>query len=437
MSKRVLVINTAYIWAERTIRIGVSVIVISAMARYLGPERFGILNYAVAYLALFSSAVTLGTNRTLVRELVTSGDAASALVEIAIRARIAAALVLLALVFCCATWFEADDSLAAVLIMISAMGLLFQAFEPIELWFQARAENKYPALIKTAASLAVSCLKLFLVFVKAPVTWFAWANVFELALAAALMTLLYRQPHVDIDFRRGYLVTTRLLRECWPELIAGIGTAICMRIDQIMLEALAGYETVGVYAAGVRLSDMWYFMLAAIVTSYYPVLIRHRATNAELYARSLQQMFVVLALLALAMICGIWLAADIAIALIYGPGYEGAAQILRIHCLGLIAVAFGLGSGAWIYAEGRAVLSMYRMLVSACVNVAANFLLIPAFGGVGAALAAIISLFTAYYFFDTMPRSMRHLFWYKTHALDPRRLIRTLALLLRDLRKGF
>lgn len=40
------------------------------VARYLGPERFGLLNYATSFVGLFSALATLGLNGIVVRNLV-------------------------------------------------------------------------------------------------------------------------------------------------------------------------------------------------------------------------------------------------------------------------------------------------------------------------------------------------------------------------------
>ena len=40
------------------------------VARYLGPERYGLLSYALSFVWLFSSLASFGLNNILVRELV-------------------------------------------------------------------------------------------------------------------------------------------------------------------------------------------------------------------------------------------------------------------------------------------------------------------------------------------------------------------------------
>ena len=62
--------NTSWVLFERVLRIFVGIFVTVWVARYLGPEQFGILSYAIAIVGLFSAFATLGLDSITVRELV-------------------------------------------------------------------------------------------------------------------------------------------------------------------------------------------------------------------------------------------------------------------------------------------------------------------------------------------------------------------------------
>ena len=62
--------NTSWLLGERILRMGVSLFVGIYIARYLGPERYGLLSYALSFVFLFSSLAYFGLDDILVRELV-------------------------------------------------------------------------------------------------------------------------------------------------------------------------------------------------------------------------------------------------------------------------------------------------------------------------------------------------------------------------------
>ena len=62
--------NISWLLGERVLRMAVSLFVGIYIARYLGPERFGLLSYALSFVWLFSSLASFGLDDILVRELV-------------------------------------------------------------------------------------------------------------------------------------------------------------------------------------------------------------------------------------------------------------------------------------------------------------------------------------------------------------------------------
>ena len=66
--------NTTWLLGERVLRMVVSLFVGIYVARYLGPERFGLLSYTLSFVWLFSSLASFGLDDILVRELVQSPE---------------------------------------------------------------------------------------------------------------------------------------------------------------------------------------------------------------------------------------------------------------------------------------------------------------------------------------------------------------------------
>jgi hypothetical protein len=62
--------NTSWLFAEKILRMAVGLFVGIWVARYLGPDKFGLLSYAQSFVGLFSAIATLGLNGIVVREIV-------------------------------------------------------------------------------------------------------------------------------------------------------------------------------------------------------------------------------------------------------------------------------------------------------------------------------------------------------------------------------
>ena len=63
-------VNTSWMFAEQLLRMVAGLLVGIWVARYLGPEQFGIFSYAIAFASLFSNIAKLGLDGIVVRDLV-------------------------------------------------------------------------------------------------------------------------------------------------------------------------------------------------------------------------------------------------------------------------------------------------------------------------------------------------------------------------------
>lgn len=62
--------STLWLLSERMIKMGLGFVIFALIARHLGPEDFGLLNYSIAFVALVASFTPLGLSGLVVRELV-------------------------------------------------------------------------------------------------------------------------------------------------------------------------------------------------------------------------------------------------------------------------------------------------------------------------------------------------------------------------------
>ena len=62
--------NTSWLLGEKILRMVVALFVGIYVARYLGPENYGLLSYTNSFVAIFVALATLGLDDVVVRELV-------------------------------------------------------------------------------------------------------------------------------------------------------------------------------------------------------------------------------------------------------------------------------------------------------------------------------------------------------------------------------
>lgn len=416
--------NSGWMMGEQVLNRVLGLLVGVWVARQLGPSTFGQLSFAMAFASLFGICATLGLNRIVVRELVKcEGDQrlTRRLMSTVFAMRAAAAMAMFVLCVALSWTLHQGD---AVLVGIIAAGLVFNASDCIEQYFQSRLQSRRTSTARSVSSLLTAAVKIALLLGGAGVLAFAFAALLEIALAAVGMQWVYRthgpgfrRTAVDWSFARD------LIGESWPEIIAGAGAMILMRMDQIMLQNLDGPAAVGVFSVAAKLSEAWYFIPIAVVASTFPNIVRQRELDRTLYMVRIQQLMTGLAFLGYVAILLATFLAEPLISSLYGPAYAASAPILVIHIWCGLLISLGLASGSWIMAEQRVKLNLYRNLLGAVANIALNLAWIPLYGPRGAAYATLLSLAVTYIGFDLLVPGMRPMLAPKLRALTlwPRR----------------
>lgn len=411
--------RAAWIIGEQVIRLGVGLMLSVWMVRLLGPHDFGRLNYAVSIAAILGVASTLGLNRILVREIVSHRDDYAwgwSLLQTAVRLRIWAAIGLNILGLLLSFISGSDDGF---MVLVLTLGLFFAAFDSIDLYFQAKLGTTGLVKARLVSFALVSLVRIAMLTCQAPVQVFA--GLYLLDAAAGALAINFYLHRKENPLRLGPIqrpgLGVLLIKESWPEVIAGFSGLLFMRMDQIMLQHMVGPEAVGQFAAAARLSELWYFVPNAIVAASYPTLLAAREVSRITYQQRLRKMMSKLVALSYVAVLGVLLLGDYVVEFVYGRGYLPASGILIIHIWCGVLVVLALASGLWLMAEHLVICNMLRNIFGAFVNVVLNLLLIPHYGAEGAAVATLFSFVFAYLVYDFLDPRMRQIGRMKIQSL--------------------
>jgi PST family polysaccharide transporter len=388
--------NSAWLLLDRVIRLVLGLVIGIWMARVLGPDMFGRFNYALAFVALFSSVASLGLDGVVVRNLVNAPEAAGHTLGSALLLKLAGSL--LGIILCIASILlvNPDDYGIQILVAVISLGMFFQAFDVIDFWFQSRVASRYAIIARLPSLLVFTAMRIFLILGGLSLTMFAWAQTLEVLFAAVGLLVVYRYLgwHVT-DWRPGYVHALTLIRECWPLIIAGLSIMLYMKVDIVMLGKISGDRSAGIYSAATRLSEGFYFIPMVITSSVAPMLLRARARSSEQYQQGLFSLYVLMVRMSLAIAVPLAVVSPLLIEILFGGDFSESSAVLRVHIWAAIAVFLGVASSQYLTNEGMQKLSLYRTLIGLVINILLNLFLIPSYGAVGAAIATLISYFFA------------------------------------------
>lgn len=388
--QRVL-LNSAWLAADNLFRLGVSFFVGAWVARHLGPDQFGLLNYAIAFCAPFSALVGLGLNGILVRELVREPDAAGELLGSAALLKTAAGFVSLAL--CLAALIAAPDLDPRIrwLVLVTIISTAVQSVDVFDLWFQSQGQARMAAWVRSGASLAMNVGRVVMIASDASLIWFAAVGGLELMLCGAGWAFVGRRSGLMARWRVSGRRCLLLIRESWMVAVAGIAMQIQAYFDQVLLASMRDAGEVGQYAAALRLVSVFAFIPMALSSAASPEITRAFLDDQSRYMQRLCHLYRAMIVGFVAVWIPLALLAGPIVHLLYGERYLLAAALLPVLAGRLLLTNLGVVRGIYLTNERLNWHGTWTAIVGAAVNLVLNVFMIPRWGAMGCGVAALIS----------------------------------------------
>jgi O-antigen/teichoic acid export membrane protein len=407
-----IISNIGWLFGDKIIRVGVGLFVGVWIARYLGPEQFGLMNYAIAFVALFAAIANLGLNSIVVRDLVQDPASANTTMGTSFVLSVLGGFSAFCLSLLAISYVKPDDELAKFIVLLLSLLMIFKATDVVRYWFESQVQSKYVVWMENGTFLVFVAVKIILIVAEAPLLAFIWALFVEGLLVATGLMIVYALQGGQINAWKTQISRAKnLIKDSWPLILSGLAIMIYMRIDQIMLGQIMGNESVGIYSAAVKISEVWYFIPMTIVASVFPSIIDAKKQSESQYHQRLQKLTNFMVWLALSVAIPMTFLSDWVVTLLFGNAYRASGLVLTIHIWAGVFVFLGLASGKWFIIEGLQKYYFYRTISGAFVNVGLNLFMIPKFGIIGAAWATVVAQLCSNILFNLFNSKTRVIFF--------------------------
>ena len=371
---------------------GFSVLIV----RNLGAAAFGQYMAVLAFGALFVSFADLGLSPYLVREVARWRDApdgsehVKALYGNVLLLRLLLSLLTAALLIG-AAWLTHRPSVMVGAIALGTLGLIMYSvqgtseamlngFERLDLSSGARVLNQLMFVLVGAVALLLTAGYYGLII----------ANL----VGVALMTFACWRGVNALGIHPGRVVARNwpiLLRASLPFGVIGFTLGLSYKFDSVLLNIFRSDAETGYYNAAYNLVFSAVLFSNAINTALYPSLARQAASAPQalphIYERALRYLLMV----ALPIAVGTWALADQIVPFLFKAAYLPAIPALRIIIWVVPLMFTSELLGYIIVVAGKESRVARAIVISTSVNVAANLILVPRFGFMGAAVMTVVT----------------------------------------------
>lgn len=371
------------------------------LARTLGVEGYGVLEFAISILTYFLLFADGGLEPWATREAASGAD---------IR-KLAARIVPLRFVFALGSFgallvllfFLPNYPGLRTIMILFGLTLFVQA---INLKWVFMGQER---MTRVAAGLVIAQIvfasAIFLV-VQTPqsVVWVPILKLVSDLAMAAYFGWLFVKTHGDLRLRFTLRKPGTALR---PALTLGTShglAAISYNFDTILIGLLLSPMMVGLYNAAYKPVTVLLAMPTTYFLGLFPALSRAHAQDRDSFQLIATQSFRFAAVCAVPLGIGAYFLAAPIINFLFGSAYANAAPVLRILGWSAVLVILRGTFRQSLNAAGRSGLDLRCASAAVLLNITLNLLLIPRYGIIGAASATLVSevlwFSLAYYYFN-------------------------------------
>lgn len=394
-----------------------SLIVGILVARYLGPEQYGLMNYIISYVSIFLVLSNFGMDNIEIRELAKNEHPKEIILGTAFRLKLVFALITIAIIIATVSFFNTDTYIR-IMIIVYSLSIICNSFNVIRNYFTSIVLNEYVVKSEILRYLLGSAIKIVLLLFHANLTWFIVSCIIDLILVASGYCYSYKKKVGTMQtWQFNRKVALYLIKQSFPLLLSSTSIIIYQRIDQVMISNMIDNSSVGYFSTAGKFVDLIIFLPVVIAQTISPILIQTKQQSITDYRKKAQTYINVIVWVSIILSTFVSLTAYLLIRYSFGLQYIAAVPVLQIMAFKAVGMGFSSAGGQLIIIENNQKWVAIKNLVGCLVCVGLNFVLIPTYGIIGSAIVTIITVFTSGFIANLFIPAYRHIFTMQIKAL--------------------
>lgn len=400
--------NTTMLFVSQIISYVLAFFYFLFMARYLGPDDFGIISTATAFTGLFGILMDLGFNILIVREVAKDKLLANKYLGNILTIKIILIFITVGLIILFSNLAGYSQQTLNVIYLLTISIIFSSFYGTFNSVFQAYEKMEYISI-----STVLNSVLILLGVILAVDYQF---NVLGFALIYPLVNLIILMYCLFICFKKFFLPKLETDLGFWKGLIIDaifigltvIFSTIYFTINSIMLSVISGNDAVGFFNAVYRLIFVLMFIPSVIITSILPVMSRHSKFVQSKLKWGYEKSFKFLWLISVFILVYGFMFADKIVLLFYGTEYIPSIQALRVLIWVIPPIFVGYLLTNVLYVVNKQKVVTFFAGINLIFNIILNLLLIPKFSFIGSSAVTVfceslgfilLFIYTSKYFF--------------------------------------
>lgn len=390
--------NSFLLITEKIILLGLTFLTTILMARIAGPEFFGEFSFIISFVALFVPLCSMGLNSITTKYFLLYPKHNHIHFKTALILR-AVGAIFCVLIGSLSAYIilPANENLTHIITLLTLQCFTFLYL--VEHYFLAKKKVAYTLKVRLTFCILISITKVIAITLHSSLFTLILIHGLEFVFIGLSYMVLYynskNQQHNQVKASFSTKKALSLFHKGKWLLLSSFAAILYLKIDQVMIASMHNSTEVAYYAAASKLSEFWYVFPILIANVFQTKLLLLKKKDQQQYKNLILTGLSYMVVTSLFIIfITIYLSSTI-IDIIYGEEYSRSSSILSIHIVATIFIFQRAIFSKWLIIEGHYRFSLFSHATGAITNILLNMVLIPKYGGVGAAWATLFSYMTA------------------------------------------
>lgn len=388
-TKKTISVNISWLLLQNAVKLVFGLTVSLYLAKYLGPEDFGVYSYAISIISVLLLFTNLGIDPILIRELVDNKINKMSLLGSSFALKLIGGIIGFILMGFLGFYYGFNSKTGVVILIMSPI-ILFKSLSILDSYFQSKKENKYPAIANMISIIIGSTLIFLFIKLKYKLEYFALLYIIESAILIFALLFFYLRKSELHKWIVSKKISVNILKESWPLIIAGVASIINTRIDQIYIGSMLTPSVLGNYSAAAKVSEFWLVLPTILNIVFYPILINLRSLNYNKYKRFLAAVIICCFYFGIIFSFMVTHFSENIIFLLFGDKYNLAGEYLSLYIWSTLPYFTLFILSNVIYLENLIRKNLVISFVSILGNLILNYFFIQFYGASGAIYATLL-----------------------------------------------
>ncbi|XOB41507.1 MAG: flippase [Candidatus Nealsonbacteria bacterium] len=389
--KQTIFKNISWLIVAEVISKGIGFLVVVWLARHFGPTIYGQWAFALSFVAIFAVLADFGFSTLTVREIARDKFKSAKYIDNIIGMKLILGLVTLGLIAFVIQFLGKEPEIVKLVYFLGIYVVLNTFATFFHSIFRANEKMEYEAASRVIQSVSLLGLVAFFILNKGSILTISYAYL-SAVLIGIIFTLIFIRCYFSKFFLKiNFEICQEIFKEAWPIGLVALATTICYSLGSVLLGLMRSDIEVGWYNAASRIIFAIIPFSSIFFFSFFPQMSRAFKESYDNLKNVVEKYALLMFGVGLPLGIGGFIVAPELIKFLYGQPYLETTlpfQIL-VWNLTIIFMITLYGNSLWALDKQKDFLK--AVLIGATFNIAANLVLIPKYGIIGAAIAALLT----------------------------------------------